>query len=42
VKFFWFYIFMSIAMTRVARQWVVVQERAISVELEPAAVLVHA
>lgn len=42
VKFFWFYVFMSIAMTRVARQWVVVQERTIAVELDPAPVLVHA
>jgi O-antigen ligase len=43
VKFFWFYVFMSIAMTRVARKWAIAQERSTTtIELNPAPALVEA
>lgn len=42
VKFFWFYVFMSMAMTRVARQWAVAHEPAAALEASSAPALSHA
>ena len=42
VKFFWFYVFMSIAMTRVARRWAVREEEPARVEMGSSPALTHA
>jgi O-antigen ligase len=42
VKFFWFYVFMSIAMTRVARRWAVREEEPAKLEMSSSPALNHA